>query len=72
MQAASKGWTFVTTARFWTIKQTAECFGVSTKTVRDLIAKGELPAVRIGSTRAIRIRPDDAEAILRPVQSLES
>jgi excisionase family DNA binding protein len=69
VQHAQKGKT-VTAPTLWSIKQTAERFGVSEKTIRDLILKGELPAVRVGSTRTIRVRPDDAEAILRPVQSL--
>ena len=56
----------------WSVAQAAERFGTSQKTVRELILRGELPAVRIGSTRTIRIRPEDAEAVLRPVEFLDS
>jgi excisionase family DNA binding protein len=47
-------------SRLLLIGQVAEGLGVSTRTVRRLIAKGELVACRLG--RAVRIHPDDLAA----------
>ena len=41
--------------QFFTVRETASFFQVSEKTIRRLIARGELPAVRLG--RSIRIDP---------------
>ena len=38
---------------FYTIKQTADLFSVSTKTISRLIHSGELPCVRVG--RCVRL-----------------
>jgi excisionase family DNA binding protein len=48
------------------IGQAAAYAGVSTKTLRRRIADGTIPAVRLGP-RAIRVRPGDIEAALRPI-----
>ena len=45
-----------------TVKQAASQAQVSPRTIRRLIARGELPAVRIG--RSVRIQPRDLEAFL--------
>lgn len=44
------------------ISETAEWLGVSTQTVRRLIADGDLPASRIGR-RTIRINPADVRSL---------
>jgi excisionase family DNA binding protein len=49
-----------------TIEQVAESFQLSRSTVRRMIARGQIPAHRVG-LRAIRIRPEDAEAALRAI-----
>lgn len=51
----------------------AEMLGVSTTTVRRMIARGEIKAYRIGRTKRapIRIKRSDIEKALRPVTSLE-
>jgi len=49
-----------------TVTEVAERLNVSEKTVRVMIASGELPAYRIGS-RLIRIRLEDFEALWKPV-----
>jgi excisionase family DNA binding protein len=52
--------------RTGTIAQVAQAYGVSTKTVRRLIARGDLQAYRFGS-RLIRIDLNQAESLLRPI-----
>jgi excisionase family DNA binding protein len=46
--------------------ESAEYLGVSTKTIRRLIASGALPAYRVGP-RNIRIKASDLEALARPI-----
>ena len=46
-----------------TIRQAAARLAVSTVTIRRLIAKAELPVVRVG--RCVRLRDDDVEALVR-------
>jgi excisionase family DNA binding protein len=47
------------------VNETAELLGVSTKQVRRLIARGELPAVQLGGRgSAIRIDREELEAWL--------
>jgi len=52
------------------VKGSAETFGVSENTIRNWIAQGKLPAVRIGE-RIIRIRPADLAALITPVGEQE-
>lgn len=59
----------LTLAPLMTIEEAARLFRSSTKTVRRMIARGDLPAVRIKGQRAIRIRSVDALAVLRPIPS---
>ena len=47
-------------------KEAADTFGVSENTIRNWIAQGKLPAVRIGE-RMIRIRAVDLAALVSPV-----
>ena len=49
-------------SRLLLVDQVAEGLGVSPKTVRRLIAKGELVACRLG--RSIRVHPDDLAAYI--------
>jgi excisionase family DNA binding protein len=44
------------------IPQVAEGLGVSTRTVRRVIARGELVACRLG--RSVRVHPDDLAAYI--------
>lgn len=55
----------------WTISETAEKLGVSTKTVRQWIRSGHLRAVRLGP-RVVRVVPGDvheAMVTIRPDQA---
>ena len=56
---------------YWKVKHAAEHLGYSVKGIYDLINAGELPAVRVGSRRAIRVKAEDVEALLRPVPTAE-
>jgi excisionase family DNA binding protein len=49
--------------RLNTIRQAAARLAVSTATIRRLIEKAELPAVRVG--RCLRLREDDVDALVR-------
>ena len=64
-------WAMTTTTHtpptFTGVSAVAGQFGVSTQTVRNLVASGELPAIRIG--RAIRIRSVDVEVYLDRARS---
>lgn len=46
-----------------TVSQAASRCAISTRMIRKLIAKTELPAVRVG--RCVRLRDDDVEALIR-------
>ena len=50
--------------RLNSIKQIAEQLHVSLATARRLVARGELPAVRIGR-RLLRVDQEDIEALIR-------
>ena len=46
-------------SEMWTVKQAAKVMGCHEATIRRMIARGELPAARVGSRW--RIRPSDLE-----------
>ena len=48
--------------RHMTLKQAAEWYGVSERTLRRRIAEGRLPAYRIGP-RSIRVQAKDVDAL---------
>lgn len=50
------------------INEAAEVLAVNHMTVRRMIWRGELPAYRIGKSRAIRIKTSDIEKMLRPIE----
>ncbi|MCB2175599.1 MAG: helix-turn-helix domain-containing protein [Actinomycetales bacterium] len=53
------------------IEQGAERLGVSTRTIRRMIAAGELRAYRLGG-RLIRIDEQSLRAVLRPIPAAVS
>ena len=55
---------------YYGIREAAEQCACSPYTIRRAIAKGELPAYRLGSSRVIRIKPRDLEKFMRPVTPL--
>lgn len=48
------------------IGEAAQVASVSTKTVRRMIARGEISAVRFGP-RSVRIRVSDLQSAMRPI-----
>jgi len=51
----------------WDVKQAAHVIGCSENTVRNMIRRGDLEAVRVGP-RLIRVRAADVESALRPIE----
>lgn len=49
-----------------TIAGAAEALGVHPNTVRRMVARGELPAFRVGP-RLLRLRAEDVAAVARPL-----
>jgi len=49
-----------------TIAEAADRLRVTTRFIRMLIADGTLPALRLGR-RSIRLRKDDVDRVLRPI-----
>lgn len=47
------------TNTMWTVKQAAQVMGCHEATIRRMIQRGELPAVKVGSR--YRVRPSDLE-----------
>lgn len=55
--------------RYVSLKESAAYLGVTERTIRNFIARGEIPAYRIGS-RAIRIDRGDLDRIITPVPTV--
>lgn len=55
-------------ARRWlTQLEAAERIGVTDRTIRNMIRRGELTGRRVGSTRMIRVDAKELDALLRPI-----
>ncbi len=54
------------TPRFYSISESAEILGVTTKSIQRWIADGTIPASRIGS-KIVRISDESLTAALRPI-----
>ena len=54
-------------ARLLDLTRTAEILGISVRTLRRVIDRGELPVYRIG--RAVRIHPDDLVRFIEKARS---
>jgi len=52
--------------KYLTLKEAAEWYGVSERTLRRYISDGTLPADRVGP-RAIRVKAADVEALASPI-----
>jgi excisionase family DNA binding protein len=53
-----------TAPRLYRAREVAELLGISTKRVRELVATGELPSVRLGSQGWHRFRAEDVERLI--------
>lgn len=51
---------------YLSLKDAANRFGVSERTIRRRIAEGKLPAFRVGP-RSIRVTAEDVAALARPI-----
>jgi excisionase family DNA binding protein len=49
------------------VQETADRYGISTKTIYRLVQRGELPASTMRGTRVLRIAAVDADRLLAPV-----
>jgi excisionase family DNA binding protein len=52
---------------YLTPEQAADALGLHAQTVRAYIRSGKLPAMRVAGERAIRIRREDLEKVLEPL-----
>jgi excisionase family DNA binding protein len=51
---------------YLSLKEAADMFGVSERTIRRRIAEGKLPAYRVGP-RSIRVTAESAAALAKPI-----
>lgn len=58
--------------RWLTQLEAAERIGVTDRTIRNMIARGELKGRRIGQSRMIRIDAQELDALLRPIPAASS
>lgn len=49
------------------LREASERTGESEKTLRNAIARGDLPGYQLGSSRNIRVDTDDLERMYRPI-----
>jgi excisionase family DNA binding protein len=53
--------------QLWDVKKAAQVMGCSENTVRNMIRRGDLTAVRVGP-RLVRVREADVQAALNPIE----
>jgi excisionase family DNA binding protein len=54
---------------YLTIRETAALLALSTRTIHRYIAEGKLKAYRVVGEKVIRIKREDVEALLEPVDA---
>lgn len=60
--------TGLSTLSDWLSQQDAASYlGVTDRTIRNYISRGELPAHRVRGSRLVRVRRRDVDALLRPI-----
>lgn len=59
-----------TAAQWLSQAQVAERLSCSTRTVRLIIARGDLVGYRVGRSRTVRIRASDLDALMRPIPAI--
>lgn len=57
------------TRPYLTIRETAALLALSTRTIHRYIAEGKLKAYRVAGEKVIRIKREDVEALLEPVDA---
>lgn len=53
-----------TAPRLYRASEVARLLGISTERVRELVASGELPSIRLGGTGWHRFRAEDVERLI--------
>lgn len=53
--------------RLISLDEAADLFGVTSRTVRNLIARGTLTGYKIAGLRATRVRLDEVRALVEPI-----
>lgn len=53
----------------FTVQEAAQYLAVSEATIRRYISDGKLPAYRLGNERLIRVRRQDLEGLLSPINA---
>lgn len=57
--------------RSWlSMAEAAEYLGVTDRTIRNYISRGELPGHRPRGSRLVRVRREDLDALMRPVPTV--
>lgn len=57
--------------RWLSTAEAADYLGVTTRSVREYISKGVLPARKIRSGKSIRIDIDDLDRLLEPIRTVD-
>jgi excisionase family DNA binding protein len=55
----------VTSMRLLRVEEAATALGLKIPTVRRMIRRGQIPAVRPTGARAVRVRSEDIDAVIR-------
>ncbi len=59
--------TSVLSRRWLSQQEAADYLGVTDRTVRNYISRGDLPASRVRGSRLVRIRKSDLDSLMRPI-----
>jgi excisionase family DNA binding protein len=51
------------------LEQAAGYLSVSRRTIQRLISQGDLPAYHVGDTRVVRIKQEDLDGIMTPLEA---
>jgi excisionase family DNA binding protein len=57
-------------SRWLSQQEAADYIGQTDRTIRNHIARGTLPASRIRGSRAVRIRREDLDRLLKPIPTV--
>lgn len=52
------------------LESAAERWDLNPRTIRRMIARGQIPAFRVGGERLLRVDPDDVDAAMRPIPTV--
>lgn len=52
------------------IESAAQRWALNPRTIRRMIARGQIPAYRVGGERLLRVDPDDVDAAMTPIPTV--